>query len=194
MRKINLQCRKDIIQRLNDGLSHRQIAQQYGVSIGTVSNIRKTLPATLPEPKIGRPKKLLFHHHRFLEREFKHKTIKTVWQACQAIKERFNITVSRTTMREELIKQQFKARVVVKKPLLTKQHCKNRLHFAHMYKDWTVDDWKSVIWSDETKINRLGSDGRRYCWLKASGLSSGLIQHTLKFNGGSIMVWGCMTY
>ncbi|SPO27489.1 related to transposase [Ustilago trichophora] len=194
MRKISLQRRKDITQRLKDGLSHRQIAQQYGVSVGTVSNIRKSLSAALPEPKIGRPKKLLFHHHRFLEREFKRRTVKTVWQACQAIKERFRTAVSRTTMRKELIKLQFKARVIKKKPLLTKQHRKNRLLFAHIFKDWTVDDWKGVIWSDETKINRLGSDGRRYCWLKASGLTSNIIQPTLKFGGGSIMVWGCMTW
>lgn len=48
------------------------------------------------------------------------------------------------------------------------------------YKDWTADDWKSVIWSDETKIKRLGSDGRRYCWVKAVGLQSSLIKPTLK--------------
>lgn len=66
--------------------------------------------------------------------------------------------------------------------------------FAQSYKDWTIDDWKSIIWSDESKINRLGSDGRRYCWLKAIGVSSSLIQSTLKFGGGSIMVWGCMTW
>ena len=194
MRRISLQRRRDIFQKLKNGLSHCQIAQQCGVAIGTISNIRKTLPAALPKSKIGRPKKLFFHHHHFLECEFKCKTIKTVQQACQAIKERFNTTVSQTTMRKELIKLQFKARVIKKKPLLTKKHRKDRLSFAHIYKDWTVDDWKSIIWSDESKINRLDSDGWHFCWLKGSGLSSNHIQPTLKFGGGSIMIWGCMTW
>ncbi|SPO26525.1 related to transposase [Ustilago trichophora] len=97
-------------------------------------------------------------------------------------------------MHKVLMKLQFKARVIKKEPLLTKQHRKNCLLFAHIFKDWTIDDWKGVIWSDETKINRLGSDGQQYCWLKASGLTSNIIQPTLNFGGGSIMVWGCMTW
>jgi hypothetical protein len=27
-----------------------------------------------------------------------------------------------------------------------------------------VEDWKKVVWSDETKTNRLGSDGRKWVW------------------------------
>lgn len=193
MKKISQQCHKEIIQKLKDGLSHRKIAQQYNVAIGTVSNVRKTLLAVLPKSKMGRLKKMQFHHHHFLEREFKSRTIKTVQQACQVFKERFNTNISHTTMHKELIKQHYKARVIIKRPLLTKKHRKACLLFAQTYKDWTVDDWKSIIWSDEIKINCMGSDGHCFCWLKASGLASSLIQPTLKYGSGSIMVWGCMT-
>ena len=56
-----------------------------------------------------------------------------------------------------------------------------------------MEDWKRVVWSDETKINRLGSDGRKWAWKRlGEGLSDGLVEGTLKFNGGSVMVWGCM--
>jgi hypothetical protein len=30
------------------------------------------------------------------------------------------------------------------------------------YKEWTMKDSKKDIWSDETKINRFGSDGRKW--------------------------------
>lgn len=115
MRKISVQRRKDIIQKLKNGISHRQISQQYCVAIGTVSNIRKTLLAALPKPKLGRPKKMQFHHHHFLEREFKCRTFKTVQKACKTFKERFNTGIFRTTMWIELIKMQYRARVIVKK-------------------------------------------------------------------------------
>jgi len=63
-----------------------------------------------------------------------------------------------------------------------------------MYADWTVEDWKQVIWSDETKINRFGSDGRKWCWKKKhSPLQPNYVTSTVKFGGGSIMVWGCFT-
>jgi hypothetical protein len=64
-----------------------------------------------------------------------------------------------------------------------------------MHKHWTVEDWKRVIWFDETKTNHLGSDGRKWDWKKAGeGLSDRLVSDTVKFGGGSVMVWGCMMW
>ena len=58
-----------------------------------------------------------------------------------------------------------------------------------------MEDWKRVIFSDETKINRLDSDGRKWAWkLPGEGLTDRLAQGTLKFGGGSVMVWGCMSW
>lgn len=57
-----------------------------------------------------------------------------------------------------------------------------------------MEDWKRIVWSDETKINRLGSDGRLWCWAKpGEGLNSHTITPTVKHGGGSLMVWGCFT-
>ena len=66
---------------------------------------------------------------------------------------------------------------------------------AYAHKDWTVEDWKKIVWSDETKINRLGSDGHKWVWKKAGeGLSDRVVQGTVKFGGGSVMMWGCMSW
>jgi len=87
----------------------------------------------------------------------------------------------------------FKAVTKKKKPLLTTVHRKKWLAFALKHKEWTVEDWKRVIWSDETKINRIGSDGKQWVWKKAGdGLIEREVQGTVKFGGGNIMVWGCM--
>ena len=69
------------------------------------------------------------------------------------------------------------------------------MDFALAHKNWTLEDWKHAIWSDETKINRLGSDGRKWVWKKpGEGLSDRLVEGTLKFGGGSVMMWGCMSW
>ena len=69
------------------------------------------------------------------------------------------------------------------------------MEFAEKYKDWTVEDWKKVIWSDETKINCLGSDGKTWGWKNpGEELSDRLVQGTVKFGGGSLMIWGCMSW
>jgi hypothetical protein len=106
-----------------------------------------------------------------------------------------NEPLSTQTVRRELKKVGMKAVVKKKKPLLTKHHCANRLNFAIEHQDWTIEDWKKVVWSDETKINRLKSDGCTWVWKKKrEGLSDRLVEGTLKFGGGSIMVWGCMLW
>jgi len=101
--------------------------------------------------------------------------------------------VSSQTVRNLLKKNAFKAVTKKKKPLLKPVHRKKRLAFALKHQNWTVDDWKRVIWSDETKINRIGSDGKQWVWKKVGeGLIEREVQGTVKFGGGNIMVWGCM--
>ena len=50
------------------------------------------------------------------------------------------------------------------------------------------------MWSDETKINRIESDGRSYTWKKqGEPLSDRTTTPTVKHGGGkNITVWGCM--
>ena len=63
------------------------------------------------------------------------------------------------------------------------------MDFAIRYKDWTLGDWKRVVQSDETKINHLGSDGRKQAWKSAGEeLSDRLVEGTVKFGGGSVML------
>ncbi|KAG1009223.1 hypothetical protein G6F25_014359 [Rhizopus arrhizus] len=63
------------------------------------------------------------------------------------------------------------------------------------HKDWTVDDWKRVIWSDETKINRFNSDRRTWAWIRSGeSLKYHHVKMTVKRGGGNIMLWSAITY
>ena len=88
-----------------------------------------------------------------------------------------------------------KAVVRRKCPLLSVKHHKAHLNYAHTHKDWTVEDWKRVIWSNETKINCLGPKRCKWVWKRpGEGLSDRLVEGTVKFRGGSVMIWGCITW
>ena len=79
--------------------------------------------------------------------------------------------------------------------VITARHRRARLEFAKRHLEWTVEDWKMVWWSDETKINCLGSDGGTYVWIEAGeGLSDRRVEGTVKFGGGNLMMWGCMSW
>ena len=106
-----------------------------------------------------------------------------------------NVVVSPNTVRRALKRRGFHAILKVKKPYLSEKHKKARLEFARRHKEWSIDDWKKVIWSDEAKINIFGSDGRQYRWKKKNfQLIDHDVQKTVKHGGGHIMVWGSMTY
>jgi len=69
------------------------------------------------------------------------------------------IAVHTDTVRRALKEAGLKAATKKKKPQLLPRHIYQRLDFARKYQHWIIEDWKRVVWSDETKINRLGSDG-----------------------------------
>ena len=45
---------------------------------------------------------------------------------------------------------------------LSSKNIKTRLWFAKLHKQWITEDWKQVIWSDETRIDRFYSDSRSW--------------------------------
>lgn len=76
---------------------------------------------------------------------------------------------------------------------MKKQHRKARLAWALKYRHWMEEDFKRILWSDETKINRFGSDGRKWVWKqKGAPLQDWEVEGTVKHGGGNIMVWGAM--
>ena len=48
-----------------------------------------------------------------------------------------------------------------KKPRFIPHYRKERSDTAIKHQHWTLEDWKKVVWLDETKINHLGSDSRK---------------------------------
>ena len=106
-----------------------------------------------------------------------------------------DLKVSYNSVKNASNKAGFKVRKKVKIPLLTPRHRHARLNFARKYESWTVEDWKSVIFSDKSKINRCESDGIEYVWKKThSAPMSHHIEPTIKHNGNSLMVWSCIIY
>jgi transposase len=195
MHSITLDQQLYIISQLEDGHSTPYIASITGISISTISRICSKYLPTLPKSTGGHPKKLSptnTCHAVHLITSGKAETAVDIAKTLQTIT---NNPISAHTVQRSLKSAGMKAVVKKKKPLLSKRHMKERLDFALAHQYWTLDDWRRVIWSDETKINCLGSDGRKWAWKKTGeGLNERLVQGTVKFGGGSVMVWGCFMW
>ncbi|KAG0906358.1 hypothetical protein G6F33_011444 [Rhizopus arrhizus] len=90
---------------------------------------------------------------------------------------------------------EFQIRIKKHKPFLKAIHMKKRLAWANTHKDWTKDDWRRMVFSDETKLNVWGSDGVKYYWKRVDDkLRFHHLDLTVKGGGCSVMMWGYITY
>ena len=77
----------------------------------------------------------------------------TAVDVSRILQDTLNTSISAETVQTNLKSAGFKSVAKSQCPLLSAQHKKVWLDFALAHKDWTLEDWKHVIWSDETKIN-----------------------------------------
>jgi len=193
MKAISSAQRDNILSLSTAGLSACQIASRTGVCKSTVAKLTKECHPGKENSSGGRPSKLTSTDRRAIIQHITTGKADNAVQVTHHINSIITTPVSSQTVRNVLKAANLKAVTKKKKPLLSISHRKRRLDFALAHQNWTVEGWKRVIWSDETKINRIGSDGKVYVWKKKGGpLTDREINGTLKFGGGSLMVWGCM--
>lgn len=193
MKAINPATLDKIVSLLSSGLSTRAVASETGVSKSKVALINKEMGPDKENLPAGRPSKLSPTDKRAISLQINTGKAENAVQITQDINTILPQPVCVQTVRNALKEDAFVAVTKKKKPYLSKKHRRARLAFALKYQEWTVEDWKRVIWSDETKINRFGSDGKQYVWKKkGQPLLEREVAPTVKHGGGNIMVWGCM--
>ena len=101
-------------------------------------------------PTPGHPSKVSGRDWRHLLRAAKANRSQTLHELTQSVTPNVSVrTVKRILAKERIKKWQAK-----KRPKLTKDHAAERLHWALRYADWTEEDWKRVIWSDECSVEK----------------------------------------
>jgi len=67
---------------------------------------------------------------------------------------------------------------------------RKRLQFARAHQNWTVENWKNVAWSDESRFPLRHSDGRVRIWREMNeNMDPSCLFTTVEAAGGGVMVW-----
>lgn len=190
--------RKVIINFYQRGWPYKKIADHLECSKNMVYNAVayfKTHNTTESVPRKKRPRKTTPQDDRRMIALAKRDPFKgSVHIKSEVFGPELNAGVSARTVRRRLVEAKLVGRVARKVPLLKKEHKQARLAFARKYGNWTVAQWKNVLFSDETKINLISSDGRQYVRRPInSAMNPKYTKKQVKHGGGNIQIWGCLS-
>lgn len=193
--EISIEIRHKIVTLRDEGFSHREIAEKLKLSKGGVQyTLRRHSDTGNFFNRSGRGRKKCTSSG-----EDKHIIVMSKMDrklTAPDIREEVNSTrdcpVSVTTIKRRLREAGLKGCVAAKKPLLRPINKLKRLRWAKKYINWTADDWKNVLFTDESKFELFGAKRRVYVRRREGERMMGqCISPTVKHGGGSIMVWGC---
>ena len=140
-----------------------------------------------------RKRKTSQRQDRIVVRKSKADRFKTAPQNEAEMQIDYGVDISVSTTRRRLREAGLNAYRPRKKPRLTSHHKKKRLDFAKAYKNWTVEQWAQVVFSDESRLLLHRGDGRMFVKrMTGQELKDSCVQPTVRHGGGGIMVWGCI--
>lgn len=185
---------RDVVVRLKEnGFTGVEIAKVVRKSNSAVYNIlrrakeRGTTERPMPPTK---PRSLSERDMRTLER-----TVKKDREApLRDITNTMPTKVSTSTVRRALHSRGIINGVAIRKPFLSKDHITRRLQFAKKHKDWTVEEWRKVIWTDEASFEVGKNVRRRRIWRKPEEkYNNDCLEPTFKSGRTSVMVWSAFS-
>ena len=103
------------------------------------------------------------------------------------------IDTSTSTAQRRLCESDFHGRIAEKKPLLKNTNKKKRLAWTKKHEQWTLNWYKSVLRSDESKFEIFGSNRCVIVRLRVGErMISACVVPIVKHGGGGVMVWGTL--
>lgn len=182
----------------DEGYSQRRIARTLGVPRTTIRDAIRRFRETgsyTRRPGQGRHRCTSARDDRFIVSNILRNRFRTASETRTQLSDVRNVTVSVRTIRRRLAEHNLKAFRPARVPELLPRHKRARLQFAREYAIWTTEQWKNVLFSDESRITLRGPDGRQRVYRRANErFAPCAIVETVGYQGGSIMVWGAISY
>lgn len=177
------------------GWSNRKIAAKLNISECSVRRAVKRREETgshVDRQRSGRPRKTSkIEDDRIVILSKRDRRCSAV-NICSEINKTREQPVSVTTVKNRLLDVGLFGRVAIRKPLLKTVHKQKRLQWAKIHSNWTMEQWKKVLWTDESKFEKFGSNRRQYVRRRAGErVMESCIIPSVKHGGGNVMVWGC---
>lgn len=178
---------------LQAGLGQREVARQLNLTRSSVQRVFQRFQATgafSRRPGTGRVRSTSEQDDRFIVvNSLRNRRLNAV-HLQQKLRETRNVSISRWTVRRRLAEKNLTSHKAANGPKLTPSHRQARLRFAQEHENWTLEQWRTVLFSDECRICLFGNDGRERVYRRpGERFSQCCIEERVAYGGGSCMVW-----
>ena len=194
-RNLSIEERAAVVTLSKEKYTGHTIARRLKISLCAVQKILKKVCETgtvKDRPRSGRPSSTTPRQDRLLchlslsDRTAKSRDLK------RELEDATGSQISCRTVRRKLLKCGLKGCITARKPLHSAVHRKKRLEWCQQRKDLTPEQWKKILFSDESIFELI--PGRRAFVRRRKGESfhHDCLVSTVKHGGGKMQVWGCM--
>lgn len=183
---------------LDQGLKVGAIARQMGCNPSTIRRLRRRVQETgsvADRPRSGPPRVTTDRQDRVIRRAHLRARMKTAISTARETRGTHGRLISSRTVRRRLREGRLRARTPYRGPVLTAGRRERRLNWARTHRNWTLQRWRGVLYSDESRICLDRPDRRLRVWRRrGERYSDPCILEQDRWGGVSILVWGGITY
>lgn len=187
--------RERAIGMLQSGTSSREIARRLHCSHTTILRLNTRFTqtgSTRDRPRPGQRRVTTARQDRQIVRDhLRDRTRPATTTAAQVQGRRGYIHPN--TVRNRLHATGLHARRPYVGPILTDRHRNARFDWANRHRNWRLQQWHGVVFSDESRFHLRNADGRLRVWRRpGERYNADCVVQTDRWGGGSVMVWGAI--
>ena len=188
------------------GISTKEAARITGISISTINRLKQkarengfdpaestklSIKHVQDRPRSGRPAKITSEKKASII-QYVEKNRNTHESSAVEIANVYDVSAS--TILKLLKRNKFKSCKTTKKPPLNDRMKAQRLKWCLDHEEWTLRDWKNVIWTNETSVVLNRIRGRRRVWRRSHEIYVKSVIRRRWHGSTEFMFWRCFTY
>ena len=161
---LSIENRNVAIGMLRAGAYVDVIARHFNVCKRTIFRLQarhRQTGSVQDRPRSGRPKKTAAREDRYLVTSSRRHRFMSCPELASRIRAATRTSVSHDTVRNRLRAASLTARRPYVGIPLSQRHRDARVQWSRQHLQWTRRQWDSVIFTDESRFNVDGADGRR---------------------------------
>ncbi|GFR91380.1 transposable element Tcb1 transposase [Elysia marginata] len=146
-------------------------------------------------PRSGRPRCTTQRQDRNLVRNHMNNRLLSASASSRQTRGRNNQRSSAKTVRRRLSTSGLRARRPYIGPILTQRHRHQRTLWAQEHGAWDRIQWRSVVFSVESRFCTDHADGRVRVWRRSGGrYQAHCVREHDRWGGAYLMMWGAISY